>query len=258
MSDKPLAGVGILVTRPTPQASELIETIEALGGVAIGFPVIEIVPLDAAVIAADACMLQRPDIVIFVSRNAVLYGHTYAANAVVAAVGPATAAALDASGLSADIKPTSGFDSEHLLAEPDLINVDGKVVRIVRGNDGRELLAETLRERGAQVEYLSVYTRRVPEYSGAELHALETRWRKGEIDVVLALSVESVRNLAALLPDWCNNQLRHGSLVTPAARVLKEALEKFPGTTATVAAGPSASEMIGAIIELGQDESGKP
>jgi uroporphyrinogen-III synthase len=258
MSDHALAGVGVLVTRPAQQSLELIKAVEAHGGTAIRFPVIEIVPQDTAVIAADACMLQDPDIVIFVSRNAVQYGHSYAVNGLVAAVGPATAAALETFGLRVDIRPASGFDSEHLLAEPDLVKVAGKVVRIVRGSDGRELLADTLRNRGAQVEYLSVYARRIPEYSAAELGELETRWRAGEIDVVTVMSVESVRNLAALLPDWCNNQLCRSPLVAPAARVLREALEKFPGTSATVAAGPLASDMIEAIIELGHTEPGKP
>jgi len=257
MADQQLAGVGVLVTRPSHQAVELVDAIEDHGGTAVRFPVIDIVPRGAAEIAADEALLKDPDIVIFVSRNAVQFGLAHTADAIVAAVGPATTAALEAAGHRADIRPELGFDSEHLLAEPHLLDVADKTVRIVRGTDGRELLADTLRSRGAFVDYLPVYERRLPQYTDAELGALEARWRSGDIDLVTVMSVESVRNLGALLPDWCKNQLRNTSLVTPAARVLKEALARFPGTSATLAAGPLAGDMVRAIIELWHTAPGR-
>jgi uroporphyrinogen-III synthase len=256
MPDKALMGVNVLVTRPISQAQELARSIEARGGNAVFFPVIEIMPRDAADIAADAASLQEPDLVVFVSRNAVQYGLPYVANGQIAAVGPATAAALEDAGCEVDIRPVAGFDSEHLLAEPDLIEVAGKVVRIIRGNGGRELLADTLRERGAQVEYLPVYARTTPAYSDTQLADLESRWRASGIDVVTLMSAESVRNFDTLLPTWCREQLHRSSLVAPAARVLKVALDTFPGTSATLAAGPQTSDMINAIVALGQTEPG--
>jgi uroporphyrinogen-III synthase len=256
MPDKALAGIGVLVTRPAAQASELIEAIEAHGGSAVHFPVIDIVPRDASEIEASAALLGDPDIVVFVSRNAVEYGLSYAAGGLVAAIGPATAAAIQAAGRNIDIQPVAGYDSEHLLAEPDLLQVAGKLVRIVRGSDGRELLADTLRERGAQIEYLSVYSRNIPEYDATELAELERRWRETPVDVITIMSVESVRNLATLLPNSCRAQLDGSSLVAPAARVLKVALDTFPGTAATLAVGPQAGDMVNAIIALGQTAPG--
>ena len=256
MPDRALAGIGVLVTRPAAQASELIEMIKAHGGRAVLFPVIDIVPRHAADIDASAASLGEPDIVIFVSRNAVEYGLSYAAGGLVAAIGPATAGAIQAAGHNIDIQPVAGYDSEHLLAEPDLVDVAGKLVRIVRGSDGRELLADTLRERGAQVEYLSVYSRNIPEYDATELAELEHHWREDSITVVTVMSVESVQNLAELLPLSCRQQLGNSSLVAPAARVLKVALDTFPGTAATLAAGPQAGDMIKAIITLGQTAPG--
>jgi uroporphyrinogen-III synthase len=257
MPDQALSGVGVLVTRPLSQAQDLVDAIEAHGGIATCFPVIEIVPRDAAELAASVASLQDPDVVIFVSRNAVRFGLASAANGLIAAVGPATAAAVEACGRKVDVLPSSGFDSEHLLAEPALTDVANKTVRIVRGSDGRDLIANTLRERGARVEYLSVYTRQIPEYSDAELDALESRWRAGRINVVTVMSVESAKNLEALLPTWCADQIKCGSLVAPAARVLKEALTIFPGTSAVQAAGPLASDMVNAIIELGNTAPGQ-
>jgi uroporphyrinogen-III synthase len=257
MPDMPLAGISVLVTRPAEQASELVVEIEANGGRAICFPAIEVIPRDPAEIEASAAALGNPDIVVFVSRNAVKYGLEYSANGLVAATGPATAAAIQASGHSIDIQSEAGYDSEHLLAEPSMQNVTGKLVRIVRGNDGRELLADTLRQRGAEIEYLAVYSRNVPEYSAAELADLERRWREHGIDVVTVMSVETVQNLAALLPQSNREQLDGSLLVAPAARVLKVALDTFPGTVAAQATGPHASDMVKAIIELRQTAPGQ-
>jgi len=247
MANNDLAGVGVLVTRPTHQAHELVAAIEAQGGLAIRFPCIEIVPREAAEVLDDMSQLEDPDIAIFVSSNAVKHGLAYAGAARIAVVGPATAAAVAAAGRSVDIRPANGFDSEHLLAEAELQAVAGSTIRIIRGNEGRELIADTLRSRGAEVEYLSVYARRAPEYSASELAALEAQWRSGDIDVVTVMSVQSLTNLTSLLPEWCRKQLAQARLVTPAARVIKEVLDRFPGIPATLASGPQAKDMVRAI-----------
>jgi uroporphyrinogen-III synthase len=249
MSDGELAGLGVLVTRPKHQAAEFSDAIQAAGGNAIGFPAIEIVPRSAADIDDDATALQQPDIVIFISANAARFGLAYIAAAKVAAVGPATAAALEAAGQRVDIRPAAGFDSEHLLEEPELQSVDGKVVRIIRGSKGRELIADTLRQRGAIVEYLPVYTRRAPDVDASSAAALEQAWRSGNIDVVTVMSVETLTNLVSMLPEWCSNQLGKTPLVTPASRVIIEATKLFPGVPATLAQGPAAKDMIRAIAE---------
>ena len=258
MASDALAGIGVLVTRPKHQANKLVDAVEALGGSTIRFPVIEIVPRETADILADTHALQDPDIAIFVSPNAVRHGLSYAGNAQIAVVGPATALAIEAAGRSVDIRPASGFDSEHLLAEPALEAVQGSNVRIIRGNEGRGLIAETLNSRGASVDYLSVYARRAPEYSVSELTELETQWRSGAIDVITVMSVESLSNLAELLPDWCREQLGQTRLVTPAARVIKEALDRFPGIPATLAGGPQAKDMVRAIAEHAKTRPGLP
>jgi uroporphyrinogen-III synthase len=257
MPDTPLDGVGVLVTRPRQQAAGLVEAIEAAGGRSIPFPVIEIVGRSASEIENDVAGLHAPDIVVYVSRNAVEQGLAWSPGGMVAAVGPSTAAALEAAGRVVDIVPASGFDSESLLAEPALNTVDGKTIRIVRGTSGRELLADTLRERGATVEYLAVYERRLPTHTRAELDDLARRWDSGDVDVVTAMSVESLRNLLALLPHTCLEALAETPLVTPAARVLKEAQERLPGCTVILADGPGAEAMVRAIATLGQHTSGK-
>ena len=134
MSDTGLAGVGVLVTRPDQQADELVQAVEGHGGQAFRFPTIEIVPRDDDAVSACASVLPNPDIAIFVSCNAVRHGLAYAKAARIAAIGPATAAAIEAAGRSVDIRPASGFDSEHLLREEafEQIEIDAIGVRAVR------------------------------------------------------------------------------------------------------------------------------
>ena len=256
MTDAPLQGVGVLVTRPRVQASGLIEAIQSNGGNAICFPVIEIVPRDETAVANDAAELPAADIVIYVSRNAVAYGLQYAAGATTGATGPATAAAIQAAGQTVDFKPDDGFDSESLLEEPVLKDVAGKQIQIIHGGDGRELLAETLRERGARVDYLPVYERRIPDSSPELLAEVESAWRNGKINAVTIMSVETLENLCALLPGWCVQQLSSMPLVTPAARVIKEVLDRYPAAKTILASGPQAADMVQAIISIHSTQPG--
>ena len=260
MTDAPLTGVGVLVTRPAQQSAGLIAAIEAAGGKSIPFPVMEIVPRSPQDIEADVAALTEPDIVIYVSSNAVEHGLAWTNEGAVAVVGPATAAAIEAAARIVDIRPADGYDSEHLLAEPALNDVHGKTVRIVRGNSGRELLADTLRARGASVDYLPVYGRRMPPHSDEDIANLAKHWQDGDIDVTTIMSVESLRNLVSLVPDSCKKSLAETPLVTPAARVIKEAQDRLPGCPVHLAAGPSANEMVSAITAisaLGHHRSGQ-
>ncbi len=256
MAEGPLSGTGVLVTRPRTQATELVEAIERHGGEAFCFPVIEIVGHDPQVIGDDAAAQASPDIAVFISRNAVEHGIGYTDGALIAVIGPATAEAVRAAGRVVDIQPSSGYDSEHLLAEAALQDVGGKHVRIIRGSQGRELLAEELRARGATVDYLSVYERRLPVVDLDTLAELERRWRKGTINVITVMSVQSLANLARILPEWCAAQVASTPLVTPSGRVLKEALDRYPASRPALAAGPGADDMVQAIIALHSTDSG--
>ncbi len=250
MAEQRLNGAAVLVTRPSGQAGKLVRAIEAEGGTAIVFPVIDIAPLHPDAVAVAAHRLKPPDIALFVSRNAVQYGLPYSGSAAIGAIGPATAHAIEESGYEVAIRPDAGFDSEHLLASPALADVAGQTVRIIRGTTGRELLGRTLAERGADVEYLSVYERRLPEYEKAELDAITAQLERGTVGAITVMSVESLHNLLDLLPASGVATLPKVPLVTPAERVIKECHERIPGSRPTLAAGPQASDMVRAIIAL--------
>jgi uroporphyrinogen-III synthase len=259
MTERPLAGRGVLITRPEHQADELSNALEQQGATVIRFPTLQIVARDAATVAAEAAQLAKPDTVIFVSSNAVRHGIHLAGNARIAAIGPATAAAVAAAGRSVDVVAADGFDSEHLLALPEFAVCRGRTITIIRGQDGREMLADTLRDRGAQVNYLAAYERRAAVHTSESIAALAAQWQAGKIDVVTAMSVASFVQLFALLPHATRQLLARTRLVTPAARVLKQALHQFPDLPAILADGPDAAAMVQAIIRaIVPTAAGKP
>ncbi|MEA1049661.1 uroporphyrinogen-III synthase [Lamprobacter modestohalophilus] len=216
----PLNGRGVLVTRPAAQAEHLCQLIREAGGEPIAFPTLEIRATESAERARQ--LLAEPwDLMLFVSRNAVEYGMKLspaglhsgpdsgpdsrpgsepdasepARRPLLGAVGRATAAALREHGLAPDLVPARGFDSEALLALPALTQVGGKRVLIVRGEGGRPLLGETLRERGAEVAFAEVYRRSLPDVDvSAELSA----WRD-RVGFITATSDEVLHNLLQLI-----------------------------------------------------------
>ncbi len=200
----PLQGVGVLVTRPAAQAGPLCEQIEQQGGTAVRFPVLEIIPpADPQAVRAIGARLERFDWAFFVSANAVqmtlsviLAQRDWPPSLRIAVIGKRSAEELQRFGLCADLVPEHRFDSEGLLALPQMQQVAGAHCVIFRGGSGRSLLADTLRERGALVEYVEAYRRVRPSLDSGDLMA---RLRAGRIDIVLVNSVESLKNLVEML-----------------------------------------------------------
>lgn len=168
--DIDLHGMQIWVTRNEPQSHSLCSLLEQAGAGVVAVPALAIEgPVDpAAARERLASALTRADLAVFVSRNAVDWtwrlldeAPPLPASIGLLAVGPATAAELRQRGVANVQLPASGADSEALLALPLLAEprVRGRRVVIVRGDGGRALLGDTLRARGAEVEYVEVYRR---------------------------------------------------------------------------------------------------
>jgi uroporphyrinogen-III synthase len=238
----PLAGRRIVVTRPRDQAVELAAAIRAAGGEPIVFPLLEIVPLpEVPELRAAAVVLADYAFVVFISPNAVAYalpelargGWPAATRAV--AIGPGGTRALAAAGVGGALMPAGlRFDSEALLAQPELApeQVAGRKVLIVRGDGGRELLADTLRARGAAVDCVACY-RRQPPAQGAAL--LLAAWREG-IDAFTVSSSEALGHLVDLLDPVARARLRVTPIFVPHARIADTArragLERVEQTAA--------------------------
>lgn len=230
MATNALQGVGVLVTRPQHQAEPLCALLQTQGANPIVFPVLEITDAeDQASLLAIIDQLERFDIAIFISANAVskamnlIQGRRELPAALqLAAVGKSSARALERHGHAVDIVPAQRFDSEALLAMPALTDVAGKRIVIFRGDGGRELLADTLQQRGAEVVYAECYRRIKPE---ADTGDLLSRWARGNITVVVLTSAEGMRNLFDMLGDQGQPWLRKTPMVVMSERMRALALE---------------------------------
>lgn len=234
-----LAGRAVLVTRPRELAHGLAKLVEDAGGRAIVFPAIEIVPLKAAAPAV------RYDVVVFVSPTAVTHGAPWiAAGAKALAVGAGTARELMR--FRKDVTyPPAGADSEALLALPELANVAGMRIAIVRGEGGRALLGDTLRARGAQVRTVECYRRVRPGADPAPLLA-------AGIDAVTVSSGEALDNLLELAGEEGRRSLRKTPLFVPHERVAAHA--RTAGAREVIVAGASDGEMIARLVAYFSDE----
>jgi uroporphyrinogen-III synthase len=200
----PLAGRTIVVTRPLAQAAGLASAIEADGGYALRFPLLDISPSPEPLALVEALRaLADYRLVIFISPNAV--AHAWPAivaaggwppGVLPAAVGQGTRRALLAHGLTQCLAPTQRFDSEALLDLPELAAgaVAGARILILRGDGGRELLGDSLRQRGAEVDLLSCYCRSGPPQDSA---VLLDAWRAGRLSAISLSSSEGLRYLHA-------------------------------------------------------------
>ncbi len=194
-----LAGLGVLVTRPAHQSAGLCRRIERCGGRPLAVPTLEILPPEEP--GEARLLLERDwDLMVFISPNAVRFALSLSATgkppaaAQVAVVGRGSARALAAAGVQPDLVPDR-YDSEGLLALPELSQVAGQRILIVRGEGGRALLGDTLERRGAEVRYAEVYRRVRPAVDAAPLLV---RWGR-DVQVVTATSVEVLENLALML-----------------------------------------------------------
>ena len=216
-----LNGALVLVTRPTAQADNLCQLIEQYGGRALRFPTLEIRSTEVApemIAKTLAC-----DWLIFTSSNAVDFALKAFDGKMpdlrsmrLAAVGQATAKALQHSGLSVACVPEQEFSSEGLLAEPNMQQVVGQRIMIVRGVGGREKLAQTLRQRGAAVDYLEVYRRCQPEIDNGEL---VQQLQEGRLAASTVTSGESLQNLLAMLDASAGALLRRLPLIVASDRI---------------------------------------
>lgn len=250
-AERALAGRGILVTRPAHQAATLCGLIETAGGRAVPFPVLEIRPAtDALAVQAGLARLADYDLAIFISANAVQYTlgalapRSWPAGVEIAAVGAATARALESRGLAVAYCPTAGFTSEALLELPELLHLAGRRVLILRGDGGREYLRDALLARGAQVDYLEVYRCVQPETDPA---ALLGQWQAGTIDAVLVASTDSLEKLVAIIGTLGLALLRATPLIVGNARTRERARELGLDGAVAVAADATDAAMVEAL-----------
>ena len=242
----PLAGLGIVVTRPARQAAGFARTLATLGATPIVFPAIVILPPDdRPALERIHARLAQYDLAFFVSANAVEYGAPdparWPARLVAFAPGPGTAQALAAVGIDDVRVPAARFDSEGLLELPELCDVAGRRAVLFRGEGGRDQLASTLRARGATVDEVACYRRAPP--SGAQ--GLAEALREGRVDAVTLTSSEGVDNLWRLLDEEGRTMLARVPSFAPHERIAAHA--KTLGLRAVATAGGDAGLVAGLL-----------
>jgi uroporphyrinogen-III synthase len=236
---KPLAGKGIVVTRPAHQAEQLARAIGEAGGRAVLFPAIEIRDAeDLAPFMRVVDELDEFDLAVFISPNAAerAIGLILARRALppglrIAAIGGGGVRALAAQGVTGVIAPEARYDSETLLDLPEIAGA--RRVAIFRGAGGREHLGEALRARGATVAYAECYRRCRPE---ADPKPLLDAWSRKQIDAVTVTSSEALRNVFEMVTQAGRAPLLATPLFAPHPRIAQAGRDL--GVRTVVVTGP--------------------
>ncbi len=244
----PLRGAGVLITRPARQAGGFAAKVAAIGGAPIVFPAIVILPpADEAALQRAHASLATYDYAVFVSANAAEYGvpdpRAWPPRLAAFAPGQGTAETLHALGLHDVRTPQERQDSAGLLALPEFTDPAGKRVLIFRGDGGREELADTLRQRGAHVDYVACYRRARPDPSA---RGLDDAFAEGRIAAVTITSSEGLDNLFEVASAASRERWRALPTFVPHERIAARAGELGLRSVLT---GPGDAGLLAGLLE---------
>ena len=244
---RPLHGKKVVVTRARAQASELARQLDALGAEPIELPAIRIEPrIESKEVKEAVQALHTYALVCITSPNgaSLLFEAMAAqgrdsralANASIAAIGAGTEAALAAGGIMADIVPER-FVAEELVEELNKLELNGKPVLVGRAAEGRELLPDALRKRGAQVDEVALYE------TVAEAPDPDALERAQDADFITFTSSSTVRNFLAA----SQNGIPEGAKVISIGPITSEAIR---GAGLTVDAEAERHDISGLVEAL--------
>jgi len=218
--------LSVVVTRAVHQADELCELISQAGAEAVRFPVTAIEAVDDSdpALVQSLETLNDTDVAIFVSPNAATYGlsllerrgRELPKRTRVLAVGPGTGRQLHERGVSVSAVPQGKYDSEALLALPDLQDVAGRSVLIIRGQVGRAMLAEELARRQALVSHLVCYRRVALDNPDPKVLS---RWRDKGFDALILTSASAADHLWQLLGENAIELLKNMTFLVSSERI---------------------------------------
>lgn len=225
----------VVITRPAPQAGKLAARLREAGREVELLPLLEIHALpDQAALSASLREIGSYDLVAFVSPNAIdaAFAHiaSWPAGVAIAVLGEGSRAALlrhgvdPASTVILSPNDPTRSDSENLLESIDLAALKGKRVLIVRGESGRELMADGMRAAGAQVDTLAAYRRTTPTLT-PQLSTQLVRLASSSHEWVVTSS-EAMRGLHSLAESLAIvAKLQQQHFIVPHARIEQTARE---------------------------------
>ncbi|MBA1147873.1 uroporphyrinogen-III synthase [Ectothiorhodospiraceae bacterium WFHF3C12] len=257
---KELSGTKIMITRPQPYCAPLAAMLESAGANVVLAPMVRLLqPSEKAILNAIARTVEDFHLLVFASPAAaacgIAYLHTWGpipARLLIGAIGPATAAVVKRWGYEVDIVGGAPYDSEAFLASFTSVGLGGWSVAIFRAQDGRNFLANMLRQRGARVTFVQAYRRGGPAYAN------QVRARRAlcnGVDAVFISSAEAFRNLIDALTPRKACVLRRTPVIAGHHRIA--AVVRNAGVqTVVVANGPSDAEMFTAAGQWLKSRSG--
>ncbi len=247
----PLAGITVLVTRPRAQSVRFAALVTEAGGTPLLLPALEIEPIELQATSRARLAPDAHDWTIYTSANAVLHSMRQLPRPVhsrIAAIGHATARALEEQGLTVHAVPPSASESEGLLALDAFARPDRLRILIVKGEGGRKLLRDEFTRRGAHVETVDVYRRVHARADVAILEELAKAISRGRV-VVAATSAETLDALLEMVPESRVPRLRDVTLLVPGERIAAAARERRWRGPLIVAASAEDATMAAALID---------
>lgn len=245
----PLAGLRVLITRPQPQANRLADFLQAKGAKTTILPMVEIcpVPLEAALEEIEqfskVIAISVPAVEIAHQKLAELFSPEELCNRAWFTPGKGTAKALREKGVQPQC-PDSEFTSEAMLELPELKQVEGENILLLKGEGGRDLLNEELTQRGAKVVSLSLYRRQCPDYSPSEV---ETTLASAGINAIVATSGQILSNIQACSPNL--QDMLPVPLIVPSPRVAEQAKE-YGFKKVVISQGAGNQDIAEALLQL--------
>lgn len=196
--------MSVLITRPAPQGQALVAQLQEHGVIAYAYPMLEIIASPAIdQLPHELQQLQAGDSLCAISRHATHFAAQYLQQQQIDwpttinyfAVGKQSAQQLQQACLQTVAYCAAQQTSEGLLTLTGLKQIAGKRVLILRGQAGREHLAQSLMARGAQVSYCQCYQRQVIHYDSLTTVA---QWQQQQIRLIVVTSAEILYQLYTL------------------------------------------------------------
>ncbi len=174
-----------------------------------------------------------------------------------AAIGPATARALNLAGYRVAVLPPRGtFDSESLLQHPRLEHPAGRRILIIKGSNGRPFLEDELARRGAEVVAADVYQRVPVTPSHAVLAALLDSFVAGAVQVITATSLEIAGNLLDMATPALRAEFERVHWLVPGERVAAGLRERGLISPLLQAESAEDHDLVAALIRWRSSVSG--
>ncbi|MGA8571871.1 MAG: uroporphyrinogen-III C-methyltransferase [Desulfobaccales bacterium] len=261
---RPLWGKTVVVTRTRQQAGKLTALLAAAGARCLEVPTLEIGPPDDFAPLDEAlARLSRFQWLVFTSANGVaafmarLFGRGQDVRALgqtrIAAIGPATAQALEEFGLRADVVPTA-FKAEVLLEALSPLVAPGSRILLARAQIAREVLPQGLVRLGAaEVKVAPVYKARTPREVPPEAAAA---LKEGAVDVLTFTSSATVHNFAKLLGKERFQKLAAKAVVASIGPITSATLKEYGITPQIEPKEYLIPAMVKAMIDFFQERSG--